>query len=1006
MGATKRKKTTSTQSKAGYFPVVGIGASAGGLTALETFFSEMSHKEAFKMAFVVIQHLSPTHDSILTEIINRFTSMKVFEVVSGITIEQNCVYIIPPNNNMALLEGKLILTKFDSEQNNRNPIDFFFNSLAENLGKNAAGIIFSGTGRDGSEGIKSISNNGGLVLVQTPDTSEFDGMPLGAISTGYVDFVLPIIEMPAKLINHFKNRSSNYTEDFTRNKPIKFEKTVADILELLKLKTGNDFSQYKSSTIERRIERRQISLHLETLDDYLIWLKKTPDEVETLFQDILIGLTRFFRDEEAFTALKEKVIPKLFEDKPNGGVIRIWSAGCSTGEEAYSIAILIQEQLQLVKQIYTIQIFATDLDGFAISKARTGVFSKSIEGQVSQERLQRFFVKNPDENSYQIRKGIRDMLIFSEHNVIKSPPFSKIDLIVCRNLMIYLDSQLQKKLLTTFHFALNQRGMLFLGSSETHRDSNDLFETVDRKNKLFSKKDFFLEKKSSAYLSYDSRKTAVETIIEQNDTEKLLPEKRSLREITEKALLNHFNLSAGLVNNTGDILFLQGRTGQYLEPSPGVNDKNNILKMAKDGLQLKLKTVFLKSVSSNEVKKITDIIMKIDGMPSLLSITVRPLLPTFENSSEERLYLVIFEHELTKVNTDSNTEKTQRENSRNSDILLKEEILELKNEILSKDEGLLYAIEELESINEELKSSNEEMQSINEEMQSSNEELETSREEMQSINEELATVNSELSSKVLDLSTVYSDMNNLLAGTNIGTVFVDFDFKVLRFTPAVASILNLIPGDVGRPIVQIVSNLIGYKKLAEDLESILKDLSTLESEVQTDNGEYYIMKIQPYRTIENVIAGAVITFVNVTERKKAQAEKSLSEIRFRRLFEACPDGIILLDAETGKIKNVNPQLISLLGYSEKVLVEKSIWDIGLFKDIANNRDNFLELQQKEFIRYEDLPLETSDGRIIEVEFISNVYFVNDKKVIQCHIRDISKRKKLEQKRKEKECDGK
>ena len=325
---------------------------------------------------------------------------------------------------------------------------------------------------------------------------------------------------------------------------------------------------------------------------------------------------------------------------------------------------------------------------------------------------------------------------------------------------------------------------------------------------------------------------------------------------------------------------------------------------------------------------------------------------------------------------------------------------------MSKDEGLLYAIEELESINEELKSSNEEMQSINEEMQSSNEELETSREEMQSINEELATVNSELSSKVLDLSTVYSDMNNLLAGTNIGTVFVDFDFKVLRFTPAVASILNLIPGDVGRPIVQIVSNLIGYKKLAEDLESILKDLSTLESEVQTDNGEYYIMKIQPYRTIENVIAGAVITFVNVTERKKAQAEKSLSEIRFRRLFEACPDGIMLLDAETGKIKNVNPQLISLLGYSEKQLIEKSIWDIGLFKDVSNSRDNFLELQQKEFIRYEDLPLETSDGRLIEVEFISNVYFVNDKKVIQCHIRDISKRKKLEQKRKEKECDGK
>ncbi|MEI6132603.1 MAG: CheR family methyltransferase, partial [Bacillota bacterium] len=476
MSVSKSKKTASMQGKAGYFPVVGIGTSAGGLSSLETFFSGMSHKETFNMAFVVVQHLAPTHDSILTEIISRFTSMKVFEVVSGITVEQNCIYIIPPNNNMAFLEGKLILTRFDSEQNNRNPIDLFFNSLAENLGKNAVGIIFSGTGKDGSEGIKSISNNRGLVLVQTPETSEFDGMPLSAISTGHVDFVLPIIEMPQKLINHFKNRSSNNTEDFThRNKSIKFGKTVADILELVKIKTGNDFSQYKASTIERRIERRQSSLNLKTLDDYLIWLKKTPDEVEALFQDILIGLTSFFRDKEAFNALNEKVIPRLFEDKPNGGLIRIWSAGCSTGEEAYSIAILIHEQLQLVKQLYTIQIFATDLDGFAISKARTGVFSKSIEDQISSERLERYFVKKPDENSYQIKKGIRDMLIFSEHNVIKSPPFSKIDLIVCRNLMIYLDSQLQKKLLATFHFALNQGGILFLGSSETYRDSNDLF---------------------------------------------------------------------------------------------------------------------------------------------------------------------------------------------------------------------------------------------------------------------------------------------------------------------------------------------------------------------------------------------------------------------------------------------------------------------------------------------------------------------------------------------------
>ena len=576
------------------FPIVGIGASAGGLAAFEAFFSGMPADTDPGMAFVLVQHLAPDHKSILTDLVKRYTRMQVFEVEDGMAVKPNCAYIIPPNRDMAFLNGTLQLLEPAAPRGQRLPIDFFFRSLAQDQHERAICIVLSGTGSDGTLGVRAIKGEGGMVMAQNPESTEYDGMPRSAIATGLVDYVLPPAEMPAQLIAYVAHAFGKTPRPVSPPAP-KAEDALKKIFILLRAQTGHDFSQYKQNTINRRVERRMAVHQIERLDEYVRYLQQTPAEVEALFRDLLIGVTSFFRDPEAFAALEEQVIPRLFAGKPAGAVIRVWVPGCSTGEEAYSIAILLQEHMEALKQSFKVQVFATDIDSQAIEQARAGLYPASIAADVSPERLARFFAQEPDGSAYRIHKGIRDMLVFSEQDVIKDPPFSKLDLISCRNLLIYMGGELQKKLIPLFHYALNPGGLLFLGTSETVGEFADLFATLDRKSKLYQRKEDVHGAHRPAmgrFLPPLTEDGAVPRPAGKAPGESKLP----LRELTERALLQQYAPVGALVNERGDILYLHGRTGLYLEPAPGEAGMN-ILKMAREGLRRDLTTALHKAVA-------------------------------------------------------------------------------------------------------------------------------------------------------------------------------------------------------------------------------------------------------------------------------------------------------------------------------------------------------------------------------------------------------------------------
>lgn len=972
------------------FPIVGIGASAGGLAAFETFFSSMPADTDLGMALVLVQHLAPDHKSILTDIIRGYTRMQVFEVEDGMRVMPNCAYIIPPNRDLAFINGALLLLEPSAPRGQRLPIDFFFRSLAQDQRERAICILLSGTGSDGTLGVRAIKGEGGLVIAQEPASTEHDGMPRSAIATGMVDYVLPVSEMPQQLLDYVNHAFGKLNRVTSVPSP-KADSALKKIFILLRAQKGNDFSQYKPSTIYRRIERRMAIHQIELIDDYVRYLQQSPVEVEALFRDLLIGVTNFFRDPEAFKALEQQFLPQLFANKKAGATIRVWAPCCSTGEEAYSIAMLLQEYMEARGHSYTVQIFATDIDSYAIATARAGIYPASIALDIPPDRLARFFTAETDGSVYRIHKSIRDMLIFSEQNVIKDPPFSRLDLISCRNFLIYLGKDMQKKLISLFQYALNPGGILFLGNSENVGEADDIFVALDRKYRLFqSKKDFFGTQRMNSDQFFPAMMTTAPTALGAlGKTE--FPLKRPMREIAEQALLQRDDMAGALVNRHGDILYLHGRTGKYLEPAPGESEINNILKMAREGLRHELTTALHKAAERNETVCCFGLQVRTNGSFSSVNLSVRPVESNNNGTYETPLYLVVLEKASQSDILMVDQPSASNEQSSEDDARIEA----LKQQLRAKEDYLHAANEELETANEELCSSNEEMQSINEELQSTNEELETSREELQSINEELATVNAELQTKVTELSRLNNDMNNMLTGTGIGTVFVDVQLNILRFTPAATEIINLILSDIGRPVAHLVSNLVGYDRLIQDVQSVLHTLIPKEVEVQTKVGKWYTMRIQPYRTSENVINGAVITFVDITEIKRVKDALAVSELRFRRLFETAKDGILILNAESGKIEMVNQYLVDMLGYSEEQFIKKAIWDLGFFRDIISNKEKFLELQEHEYIRYDDLPLETAGGRRIDVEFISSVYTVNQNKIIQCAIRDVSERKQAE-----------
>ena len=931
------------------FPIVGIGASAGGLKAFEAFFSGMpADTDGFGnltagpgMAFILVQHLAPDHKSILAELISSFTRMQVFEVRDGMEVKINCVYIIAPNRDMALLNGALQLMEPTERRGQRLPIDFFFSSLAQDQRERAIAIILSGTGSDGTLGVRAIKGEGGMVIVQNPASTEFVGMPRSAIATGMVDYELPPAEMPAKIIAYVAHAFGNFKQPDTII-ATKAENALKKIFVLLRAQTGHDFSLYKPSNIFCRIQRRMAVQQIDTMEMYVKYLQNDPNEITALFHDMLIGVTNFFRDPKAFTVLEKQIIPRLFEGKSAGDAIRVWATGCSTGEEAYSLAILLIEQQEALKQSFQIRVFATDIDSRAIATARVGLYPAGIARNVSRDRLMRFFTIEPGGGAYRIHKNIRDMMIFAEHSVIKDPPFSKIDLISCRNLLIYLGGDLQEQLIPMFHYSLNSGGFLFLSTSETVGEFTGLFGVEDRDAKLYQRKESidvaYPERHKQrgfsgmvlppAMLATTAIREVSPLVIEKTNG----PKNLSPRELTERALMR-IAPAAALVNGNGSIIYLQGRTGLYLEPAQGEPGSSNILKMAREGLRDHLNIDLRKAVRTKEIVHSQGLLVQTAGGQIAVNLTVHPVIADPFGETQGRpaaspasvQYLVILEEAAVspgkagKRQADKKAGVESPKTMKGDDA--KARIAALQLALRVKEEYIQTSNEELEYSTEELKFVNEEMQSVNEKLQSSNEELETSKEELQSVNEALLTVNTEMQTKVADLSRANNDMNNLLAGTGIGTIFVDQALTIQRFTPPVTQIMNMILSDLGRPVSHIASNLRDYDQLSADVKTVLDTLIPKEIEVQTTEGKWYLMRILPYRTTNNVIEGAVITFVEITELKqmhvsiieleKVQAEMQASEERFRSLVSVTAQIVWITDA----VGNVTGDMPSWRAYT-------------------------------------------------------------------------------------------
>lgn len=846
--------TSSLSPPTDAFPIIGIGASAGGLEALEQFLRSVPADGG--MAFVVVQHLDPTHKGLLPELLQRATVLPVERVADRVKVRPNHVYVIPPNRDLSLMRGALHLFEPAASRGLRLPIDFFFRSLAEDQRERSAGVILSGMGSDGTLGLRAIKEMAGVTLVQEPASAKFDGMPRSAIDAGLADIVAPPEQLYARLVAYLQHASS-----VVRSEPILDERdqsSLDKVLILLRTQTGHDFSLYKKSTLYRRIERRMGLHQLDKIAHYVRFLQENPAERDLLFKELLIGVTSFFRDPAAWVQLRDQIIPMLLAARPAGGPLRAWAAGCSTGEEAYSLGIAFKEALEQVgpPKTFSLQIFATDLDPDAIAKARQGLYPENITADVTPERLHRFFL-HEDGGGYRIGKEVREMVTFAPQNVIMDPPFTKLDLLICRNLLIYLTTELQKKLLALFHYSLNLGGVLFLGSAETVGGSSELFESLDGKWRFYRRQPFVGRLEAMDF------PTAILPAPPPQAAEPG-PAKPAvnLQALAEQVLLQRFAPAAILVNNQGDILYISGRTGKYLEPAAGQVNWN-ILAMAREGLRIELLDAFqqaLRQPASEPVVR-RGLQVKTNGDYQTVDLTVQIL---GEPEPLRGTVMVV----LADVPPPRTTARRRKPGQPTADSVL---IEHLEQEVKQLREAVQSSHEEMQTSQEELKSANEELQSTNEELQSTNEELTTSKEELQSLNEELQTVNAELQAKVDELSRANNDMKNLLNSTDIATLFLDDALRVRRFTTQAAKLIKLIPGDVGRPITDIASDLL-YPELAEDVAEVLRTLVFVEKPVTCRDQRWFTARIMPYRTLENRIDGVVVTFLDITGSKAQEAE--------------------------------------------------------------------------------------------------------------------------------------
>lgn len=913
----KRKKqaekptTAATQvrpAEKDAFPVVALGASAGGLEAFEQFFRNLPEKA--QAAFVVISHLDPKHSSIMAELISRFSSLTVHEAADGMEVEPCHIYVIPPNKDLAIFNGKLQLTEQEKSAGTRMPIDHFLRSLAEDAGDRAVAIILSGTGSDGTLGLRAIQGTGGIVFVQDPNDAKYDGMPRSAIRTGLADQVVPAAQIPKQLMS--------YLERYRTGKHLPPEDQIPQymqkILMTIRSKTGHDFSLYKKNTVLRRI-RRRISIHnIDDAGTYLRYLQEHPEEIHQLFKELLINVTSFFREPEAFDILKKVILPALLHDKPSDYGIRVWVPGCATGEEAYSIAMVIREYAEEKRQDYRLQMFATDIDEDSITQARTGFFPMNIALDVRAERLAKFFTK--EETGYRVRKDIRESIVFATQNMTKDAPFTKLDLVSCRNVLIYMEPELQSRLISLFHYSLKPSGVLFLGSSETIGSHTGLFSIIDRKWKFF-------QAKPTASHEIHAQAPAPAWPLETTEHVPAKPKRASLEEVVRSALLSAFAPPAMIVNGKGDILYIHGNTGKYLTPNPG-RPTMNVSDMTREGLNFHVRAALLAAGRNPHDTIYRGVRVKTNGETEAIDLIVKPLL---QGDGEEPLFMFTFQ-----APAEPKAEKAKKGKGK-AETADARRIAELEKELAYTKESLQASVEEAQATNEELRSANEEMQSTNEELQSTNEEMETSKEELQSVNEELTTVNSELQSKIEQLSRVENDMKNLLDSTEIATIFLDADLHVKRFTASASKVISLIPTDVGRPIGDITTK-IDYSGITGKAQEVLDRLRPFEAEVRGKDERWYLMRILPYRTLENVIDGVVITFTDITESKwVARAEFA------ENIVQTVREPLIVLDDEL-RVIMANRAFYKLFQVKPSVTESRVIgnlggheWDIPVLREL-------------------------------------------------------------------------
>jgi len=906
------------------FPIVGIGASAGGMPALIKLFEHMPASHG--MAFVVVLHLSPKHPSAAADILQRATTMPVIQVSSPVTIEPRHVYVVAPNQQISMVDGLLQVGELDRPRGKHVAIDLFFRTLAEVHCERAIAVVLSGTGSDGAVGLSRIKEQGGVTLVQSPTDAEYDGMPNAAIHTRAVDFVMPVVEMPQKLMELWQNAriielpAPGDDEPLIAHLPGSAEAANAEdalheiIGELLR-NTGHDFRHYKRATVLRRIERRLQVRAVHSLPAYRSLLEADPAEVKALLDDMLIGVTNFFRDREAFESLERTVIPELFKGKGPGDEVRAWVAACSTGEEAYSLAMLMADQAALVDAPPVFQVFASDIDDHAIASARSGTYPTSIVTDVAPARLRQYF--NKEGESYRIRKAVRDHILFASHNLLRDPPFSRLDLITCRNLLIYLNRDVQARVLQMFHMALKPGGYLFLGSSESAESVADYFIPIDKKNRIYRAR---AGVRPSQYQSPGSATLGTQSASPQRNK---LPGKRifSYAELHQRALAR-FSPTSVVIDRESNIVHASEQAGNFLRVVGG-EPSRNLLALVLPELRLELRSAIYQAAQGDAPIGCRPI--ELPGKPELspVAMTVRRFR---DDEAEADFLLVLFDR---YEHTPEHIAVPRLDGCH--DVVLDQ----LEAELQRKREQLQETIENSEISTEELRASNEELQAINEELRSATEELETSKEELQSVNEELITVNYELKVKVEETGKANDDLNNLIASTDIATIFVDSGLRIKRFTPRAADLFSIIASDIGRSLLDLTHKL-DYDNLADDVSVTFETLRPVEREVRSNEGRCYIVRLLPYRTNEDRIEGAVMTFFDITLRRQAEEQARSSEAHMRMVAASASDYAIITLDKKGCATSWNKGAHYLFGYTEQEMLGQTLARLFVPEDVANN----------------------------------------------------------------------